>query len=199
MGWSLDMSLVFFRNPRGVWPTIFSLLLMTLPNWAMAQDDAIGERLVRVNAIKAQLAEECLVMNKAEEEYGVLPLKETNFSLKWFEDSIYDIEITPDGRKATVVYLDAVCPNFGSGYCGSGGCTFFIVVGDRTFSYKLGGRPYPVTHGDAVSIAVPLGGYACKDTKGVAGFGNDPCYDFIFWNEATRDFMAISDDLARVE
>lgn len=178
---------------------LLAVLSLSMPHVAAAQADDSTQRLARVEAIKTQLQADCVAMNEAEEENGLIPLTYTDFTLKWFEDSVYDIQVTPAGRQATVIYRDAICPNFGAGYCGSGGCSFFIVVGDRAFSYPGGGKPYSVAHGDGISIAVPLGGYACKDTKGVTGFGPDPCYDFLFWNEKTQDFMALSNELERVE
>lgn len=178
---------------------LLTVLLLAFPHIAAAQADDSAQRLARVEALKSQFQAECVAMNEEEEANDLRPLKDTDFTLKWFGDSVYDIQITPEGRQATVLYRDAICPNFGPGYCGSGGCRFYIVVGDQAFSHQGGGKPYSVAHGDGISIAVPLGGYACKDTKGVTGFGTDPCYDFLFWNEQTQDFMALDNELERLQ
>ena len=37
------------------------------------------------------------------------------------DDSIYEIDITADGKKATVFYANPWCPQIGSGWCGTGG------------------------------------------------------------------------------
>ncbi len=178
---------------------LLTVLSVAFPRITVAQVEDSAQRLARVEAMKAQFQAECVAMNEGEDANGLRPLKDTDFTLKWFEDSVYDIQISPEGRQATVLYRNAICPNFGAGYCGSGGCSFYIVVGNQAFSHQGGGKPYSVAHGDGISIAVPLGGYACKDTKGETGFGTDPCYDFIFWNEQTQDFMALDSELERVE
>jgi hypothetical protein len=178
---------------------VAAVVALVAPHLAAAQDDDSAERAAKVEVIKDQFATECFAMNEAKQQLDVLPSQKSDFTLQWLDGSIYEIDISREGRKATVIYRDAICPNFGSGYCGSGGCSFIIVVGSQAFSYETGGKPYAAAHGDVVSIAVPLSGYSCTDTNGERGFGPDPCYEFLFWSEAAEDFMSIRNELARVE
>ena len=103
--------------------------------------------MAQVEVIKSQFVAACVAMNEAEEENGVLPLEEMDFTLKWFSDSIYDQQITPEGRKATVIYRDAICPNFGSGYCGSGGCrrALQVLVPTRAMNSFAGTKPQRIS------------------------------------------------------
>jgi hypothetical protein len=56
------------------------------------------------------------------------------------DDSIYEIDITADGKKATVFYANPRCPQIGSAWCGSGGCKSYIIVDGVSFE-AFGGMP----------------------------------------------------------
>ena len=53
------------------------------------------------------------------------------------ESSIYNIDITADGKEATVLYANPRCPQIGSRCCSTSGCTSNVIVDG--ISFQTGG------------------------------------------------------------
>jgi hypothetical protein len=110
-------------------------------------------------------------------------------------DSSYDIQITPTGKQATVLIPEFHCSNIGYGWCGSGGCGFFLIV-DGTVYFRQGGfRPKSVTFqyidGQETVVLFATHGSGCKSATGSLGEGVDPCFSYFVWDEIQRTFLSI--------
>jgi hypothetical protein len=110
------------------------------------------------------------------------------------EGSIYDIEIA-EGQTATVVYKSFTCEGVGHGWCGSGGCGYFIVVGEKIFARQLGYEPsvvqVPAYQGSIPAIVIPLHGPSCEGAAGESMAGADTCFAMATWNEYWGTFQSI--------
>ncbi|MCL7405315.1 hypothetical protein MWN63_04870 [Paradonghicola geojensis] len=110
------------------------------------------------------------------------------------EGSIYDIEIA-ENQTATVVYKSFTCEGEGHGWCGSGGCGYFIVVGEKIFERQLGYEPkvvnVPVYQGSIPAIVVPMHGTSCEGAGGESMAGADTCFAMATWNEYWGTFQSI--------
>lgn len=119
-------------------------------------------------------------------EKGVLTLDTEN---------IYDIQITPSGKHATVLVPEFHCSNIGHAWCGSGGCGFYLVVDDKTYFQPAGFGPTSVTFqygiGQQTVILFTTHGTGCKNAEGNTGVGSDPCFSSVVWNEERGTFFSI--------
>lgn len=110
------------------------------------------------------------------------------------EGSIYDIEFA-DNQTATVVYKSFTCEGEGHGWCGSGGCGYFIVVGEKIFARQLGYEPsvvqVPVYQGSIPAIIIPLHGTSCEGAAGEGMAGADTCFAMATWNDYWETFQSI--------
>ena len=110
------------------------------------------------------------------------------------EGSIYDIQIA-ENQTATVVYKSFTCEGMGHGWCGSGGCGYVIVVGEKIFARQLGYEPkvvnVPVYQGSIPAIVVPLHGKSCEGAAGESMAGADTCFAMATWNEDRETFQSI--------
>jgi len=107
------------------------------------------------------------------------------------DDSIYDIDITSDGKKATVFYADPLCPQIGSGWCGTGGCKSYVIVDGVSFEAS-GFKPMSVTVDDnSVAVIVPRSGGACVNTNGRTPSNNVSCYSVAVWDDYSQTFNSI--------
>lgn len=113
------------------------------------------------------------------------------------EGSIYDIEIA-DNQTATVIYKSFTCRGEGHGWCGSGGCGYFIVVNDKIFQRKVGFKPrmvsIPTYVGTRPALVIPLHGTACE-----GGAGSDTCFAMATWNEKMLTFQSMTELLSAVQ
>jgi hypothetical protein len=106
-------------------------------------------------------------------------------------EAVYQIDLTPDGKKATVLIADFGCPGFGSLGCGvTGSCTSFIIVGGQVFEWGGGGRPISATVGDTVIVASSTGGFLCDDSDGGQGSGAAPCFVAAVWDDKPNKFWS---------
>lgn len=106
------------------------------------------------------------------------------------DKDIYDIEIGGDGKRAIVLFAGFHCANFGHPWCGSGGCTAYLIVDETVFEWERGGRPFSVIGGNTVLVTQPMGGYNCRDSAGALGHGASPCYRTILWDEEQSTFWS---------
>jgi hypothetical protein len=105
--------------------------------------------------------------------------------------NVYPIEITPGGKKATVLIADFHCPGFGNLGCGfTGSCSSYIIVDDQVFEWGAGGRPMSARSGDEVVVLSSTAGYLCEDSDGTEGFGAAPCYVAAVWDDEQQKFWS---------
>ena len=97
-------------------------------------------------------------------------------------NSIYQINITASGKKATVLFADFTCPGRGTFWCGSSGCSVYIIV-DGVIRYENSGfKPFSITNEHEVFIMLPKSGGACGTHNGA------PCYAVTVWDESGQKF-----------
>ena len=107
------------------------------------------------------------------------------------ETSIYKIDITADGKEATVLYANPRCPQIGSGWCGSSGCTSYVIVDGISFQTE-GFKPVSVAVSeDSVVVIVPRSGGACVNTNGQTPSNNVSCYEVAVWDDEAKTFNSI--------
>ncbi len=107
------------------------------------------------------------------------------------DDSIYEIDITTDGKKATVFYADPLCPQIGSGWCGTGGCKSYVIVDGVSFEAS-GFKPTSVAVDDnSVVVMVPRAGGACVNTNGRTPSNNVSCYSVAVWDDYSQTFNSM--------
>jgi hypothetical protein len=107
------------------------------------------------------------------------------------DDSIYEIAITADGKKATVFYANPWCPQVGSGWCGTSGCTSYVIVDG--VSFETGGfKPKSVVVSEnRVAVIVPRSGGACVNTNGETPSNNVSCYSVAVWDDYSQTFNSL--------
>ena len=89
-------------------------------------------------------------------------------------ENLYEIQLTPEGKTATVLYSEFRCRNAGAGWCGSGGCSFHIISDGQIFDGR-GGKPYSVKANDTTLIIVPAHGSECVNSDGEMLYGAANC------------------------
>ena len=111
--------------------------------------------------------------------------------ITFHEDSIYEIDITADGKKATVFYANPWCPQIGSGWCGTGGCQSYVIVDG--LSFETGGfKPRSVVVSEnGVVVMVPRSGGACVNTNGETPSNNVSCYSVAVWDDQSKTFNSL--------
>ena len=118
------------------------------------------------------------------------------------EDTIYQIEIGQHDTlvTATVIYPHFRCENVGYSWCGTGGCGFHVLIGEKTFYHPLGFAPFTMSTGPAPDdrnvLAYQMHGVACLDTDGQSGRGVDPCLATAVWDENKQTFFSIEGGFA---
>lgn len=112
--------------------------------------------------------------------------------------NVYLIDITPEGKKATVLVADFSCDGFGSLGCGiTGSCSAYIIVEDQVFEWLGGGRPMSARAGDRTVVLSSTGGYLCNDSDGREGYGAAPCYVVAAWDDELKRFWS-QDGLVKI-
>ena len=107
------------------------------------------------------------------------------------ESSIYNIDLTADSKEATVLYANPRCPQIGSGWCGSSGCTSYVIV-DGISVQTEGFKPVSVAVSeDSVVVIVPRSGGACVNTNGQTPSNNVSCYEVAVWDDNAKTFNSI--------
>jgi hypothetical protein len=111
--------------------------------------------------------------------------------IKLDDDSIYEIDITADGKTATVFYANPWCPQIGSGWCGTGGCQSYVIVDG--VSFETGGfKPRSVVVSEnRVAVIVPRSGGACVNTNGETPSNNVSCYSVAVWDDYSQTFNSL--------
>lgn len=113
--------------------------------------------------------------------------------------NVYDIQIDQAGTVATVLYPEFHCKNVGYGWCGTGGCGFYLVVDDKIFHRAGGFQPQPATisghYGTQTVVVFGIHGSGCEDADGKGGAGVDPCYSIVAWDEHRQTFFSRDGDI----
>ena len=111
--------------------TLLPLVALAETN-SVARIDNAGQIDEIVQYYQAQCDEEqASVLLEIDEEDPDKPKKGV---LTLAPDSIYDIQITPSGKQATVLFSQFHCSNVGYTWCGSGGCGFYLIVDGEIYS-----------------------------------------------------------------
>ena len=104
-------------------------------------------------------------------------------------EDFYDIEISTNGLKATVVYADFRCSDAGLIWSGSAGSYFYIIVGDNMFE-GWGFRPYSIQTGGTVHVIIPIIGEACKFSDGSEPARAETCNNIANWSDYWQMFAS---------
>lgn len=161
---------------------IFAILISAQPSLADPKHDAI-------DAVFSAFKSQCVA---AQESFGADPaLSELTLE----ESNIYEMQITPDNRTATIVYNAFKCTNIGYAWCGNGGCGYYVIVDDLVFERAGGYEPFSITQGDQTYVMMPLHGNACVDASDVSGAGPQDCIVVATWDEQARTFRSKDGEL----
>lgn len=111
--------------------------------------------------------------------------------LKLTDDSIYQIDITAGGKKATVLHTNFSCNNIGYAWCGTIGCKSYVIVDGVSFE-TWGRKPVSVAVGDSdVVVLVPRAGGACINTNGQTPSNIASCYFAVVWDDYSQTFNSL--------
>ena len=163
-----------------------AILMMSLPTHAFA-----GTTESTLQYILDDYQAQCVASQK--ESMEAVPDGEdlSAVRIKLDDDSIYEIDITADGKKATVLYANPRCPQIGSAWCGSGGCKSYVIVDGVSFETS-GGKPVSVAVDDkSVVVMVPRAGGACINTNGQTPSNNVSCYSVAVWDDYSQTFNSM--------
>ena len=111
-------------------------------------------------------------------------------------ENLYEIQLTPEGKTATVLYSEFQCRNAGAGWCGSGGCSFHIFTDGQIFDGH-GGRPYSVTAKETTLVIVPIHGSECVNSDGEMLYGAANCSMVAEWDAKSSTFHSINNLLRK--
>jgi hypothetical protein len=173
--------------------------VILLPSVAFAEANSVAgiDNALQIDEIVQHYQAQC-----DEEQASVLPDidaeeldKPEKGVLTLAPDNIYDIQITPSGKHATVLVPEFHCSNIGHAWCGSGGCGFYLVVDGKTYYHVGGFGPTSVTFqygiGPQTVILFTTHGTGCKNAEGNTGVGSDPCYSSVVWSEERDTFFSL--------
>ena len=110
--------------------------------------------------------------------------------LRPLDNTIYEIQLTPDGKTGTVVYPAFWCEHAGHPFCGTGGCGFYIIVDEKIFGRRGGHRPHSVVSAKGVYVILPIHGSGCVTSEGQSGAGADSCSVVAIWDDQAQTFRS---------
>lgn len=116
-------------------------------------------------ALQQLLADYLALCVSEQAQFNNVELQEAEpetIQLKLSDDSIYQIDITAEGKKATVLHTNFSCNNIGYAWSGSGGCSSYIIVDGVSFT-AFGLKPLAVTVEDEMIVLVPRSGSQCQN------------------------------------
>ena len=107
------------------------------------------------------------------------------------DSSIYEIIINGDGQTATVLYANFHCTNIGSAWCGSSGCTAYMIIDGMTFQTE-GFKPVSVVVSENdVAVIVPRSGGSCVGADGRTLSSDASCYAVAVWDDVSGTFNSL--------
>ena len=83
-------------------------------------------------------------------------------------------------------------------WSGSGGSSYYIIVGDQVFE-GWGGVPYSMNAGDTIHLILPKHGSACSYGDGLTPIGAEACHGIANWSVMEQKFSSIGEQLVRWE
>ena len=166
-----------------------ALMMMFLPTHAFAEaTDAVLE------SILDDYQSQCLAVQA---DFRDIDYEEDDpiiADLSLPDDSIYEIIITADGQTATVLYANFHCTNVGSAWCGSSGCTSYVIIEGATFQTE-GFKPVSVgVSEDEVAVIVPRSGGSCLSADGRTLSNDASCYAVAVWDDVLMTFNSLGSD-----
>ena len=173
-----------------------ALLMMVLPTHLLAESN-----VAVIQSIKDKYQGYCV---EAQKEFRDIDYDEDDpviADLSLSSESIYEININNDGKKATVLYADFRCTNIGSGWCGSSGCTSYVIVDGVTFQ-TAGFKPKavalisqrehaPLDGGTTMAVIIPRSGGACVTAEGKSPSNDRACYSLAVWDDEAKTFNSM--------
>ena len=105
-----------------------ALLMMVLPTHLLAESN-----VAVIQSIKDKYQAYCVEAKKEIRDIDYDEDDSVIVDLSLSSESIYEININNDGKKATVLYANFRCTNIGFDWCGSSGCTSYVIVDGVTF------------------------------------------------------------------
>ena len=126
------------------------------------------------------------------EQYEVLNAKEgetplVTVELELDDDNIYEMTIDSDGKTATVLHANFSCTGIGYAWCGSSGCTSYVIVDGVSYT-SFGWKPVSVQVGDSYVVLIPRNGGACNNSSEASLWGGSPCYTVAAWDDEVKTF-----------
>ena len=130
------------------------------------------------------------------EQYEVLTAKKGEtpqviVDLKLADDNLYEIMIDSNGKTATVLHANFSCTGIGYAWCGSSGCTSYVIVDGVSYT-SFGWKPVSVQVGDSYVVLIPRNGGACNNSSEASLWGGSPCYTVAAWDDEVRTFNSPS-------
>ena len=141
-------------------------------------------------ALQQLLADHLALCVSEQAQFNNVELQEAEpetIQLKLSDDSIYQIDITANGKKATVLHTNFSCNNIGYAWCGSGGCSSYIIVDGVSFT-AFGLKPLAVTVEDETIVLVPRSGSQCQNALPDSLNEDSLCFDAAVWDDKLEAF-----------
>lgn len=114
------------------------------------------------------------------------------FSMK-LDDNLYQLQLKADDTVALVLHAAFSCDGFYP-FCGSGGCTNYVIANGRIFE-TFGHRLRSITQNKMTYIMVPHSGGSCELSDGSEVFGSDSCYGVATWDDYHSAFRSIDNQI----
>ena len=164
-----------------------TLLMMVLPTqlWAETNETVLQSIIDDYEA-------ECLATREAGRDIDYDEDDPVIADLSLPSESIYEIKINGDGKIATVLYANFRCTGIGAAWCGSGGCTSYVIVDGVKFQTR-GFRPVSAVVGHKrVAVIIPRAGGACVTVQGKYPSNDRVCYSVAAWDDISMTFNSFS-------
>lgn len=115
-----------------------------------------------------------------------------------YPEDFFDLKLTTEGLMGTVVYAGFRCSDMGHIWSGSGGSSYYVIVGDQIFE-GWGGVPYSLTYDDTIHLILPKHGSACSYGDDITPIGAEACHGIANWSMMEQKFSSIGEQLVRWE
>ena len=157
-------------------------VLLLLPTFASADQNEDTLQHILDDHLAFCVSEQAQFNNVEAQEAEPEPIQ-----LKLSDDSIYQIDITVDGKKATVLHTNFSCNNIGYAWCGTGGCTSYVIVDGVSFK-TFGLKPFAVDAEDEMVVLIPRSGSQCQNAVQDGLSKVSPCFDAAVWDNNLKAF-----------
>ena len=110
-------------------------------------------------------------------------------TVELYPQDFYDIQISPEGKMATVIIAGFYCPGLGHPFSGSGGSPTFIIADGKTFKTDLARGVFSITENELTFINIFLHGIFCKNSdNGESMPGYKGCINVTIWDDELKTF-----------